>query len=740
MSRRLATIEVNAPIEFDLEAARWNDFDQNKVVKLFSELEFKSLLPRLSDLIKKEEKKLSSVNGGGTSLSMVDKFERNRQEFKYILVDDDKKFEKFFKELSLQKEFAVDTETTSLDPMACELLGVSFSWKQGEAYFVEVRSNHRRCGAGQLEVRKVRKEQKQKQGNLFDVGVGATHVVAQTGNVLAVEDEQTLRPSSGQAHGQPLQRLKPILENPKIKKYGHNMKYDIRVLKHAGIDLQGIAFDTMIASYLLNPGTRQHNLDALTFTELGFTKISKEDLLGTGRDKISFGEVEVEKLSLYSCEDADFTFRLVKKLESEITQNDLVKLFQEIEMPLVPVLVEMEENGIEVNKKFLEKMSKKVSALVEGLEEKIHALAGTKFNVGSPKQMQEILFDKLEISTANVSRIKTGLSTSAADLARLKDEHAIIPLIQEYRELTKLLTTYIDALPNLVNKKTGRIHTSYNQAVTATGRLSSTDPNLQNIPARTELGQKIREAFVAAPGYKLVALDYSQIELRIAAHMSGDKMMIEAFRHGDDIHTLTAAAINEVSPDKVTKTMRREAKATNFGILYGQGSHGLAQAADISYARAKEFIEKYFHNFAGVKKYIDNTIVEAREKGYTETMFGRRRYLPEINSSVMQVRKGAERMAINTPIQGTAADMIKVAMIEISQLLSSSCQTGKNYANDAKILLQVHDELLFEIKEDKIEQMTPLLKDTMENVIQLKVPIIADVKIGDNWGEMVSPS
>ncbi|MBU4257435.1 DNA polymerase I, partial [Patescibacteria group bacterium] len=496
--------------------------------------------------------------------------------------------------------------------------------------------------------------------------------------------------------------------------------------------------DTMIASYLLNPGTRQHNLDALAFTELGHQKITKEDLLGKGREKREFREIPVDKLYNYSCEDADFTYRLAKKLLPELKKKKLDKLFEKIEMPLIQVLVEMERNGIKIDGNFLEKMGEKAEKKIKQLEEKICKMAGVKFNISSTRQLREILYEKLEIPADNIAKIKTGLSTSAEELEKLKDLHPIIRLIREYRELTKLLTTYIGALPKLINLKTGRLHTSFNQTVTATGRLSSSDPNLQNIPIRTELGREIRQAFIADAGYKLLSLDYSQIELRLAAHMSDDKKMIKAFNNGADIHKMTAAEINRVSPEAVTREMRRQAKAINFGIIYGQGPRGLAQGADIPYARAKEFIEQYFNVYKDVKKYIDETIKKARGKGYTETLFGRIRYLPEINSSVLQVSKAAERMAINTPLQGTAADMIKIAMIKIYKWLHSPDASGTMEPSIARIkmLLQVHDELLFEVKENMVDEAVEKIKDIMENVIKLKVPVIVDAKVGDNWGEM----
>jgi len=418
-------------------------------------------------------------------------------------------------------------------------------------------------------------------------------------------------------------------------------------------------------------------------------------------------------------------------LDKQLKEQKLDLLFKKIEVPLVLVLAQMENSGVKIDSKFLAKMSEKMSNKLKQLEKGIYKQAGVKFNINSTQQLRRVLYEKLEIPIDNIGKTKTGLSTAAEELAKLKDLHPIISLIQEYRELTKLTSTYINALPELICSKTSRLHTSFNQAITATGRLSSTEPNLQNIPIRTDLGREIRKAFVTKKGYKLVSLDYSQIELRLAAHMSGDRKMIKAFKNKADIHASTAAEINQVNPQIITPAMRREAKAINFGILYGQGPHGLSQTADIPYWRAKEFIEQYFIVYKDIKKFIDSTIKLARRKGYTETLFGRRRYLPEINSSVVQVRKAAERMAINTPLQGTAADMIKVAMIDIYKMLE------QNYRKEEiKMLLQVHDELLFEIKSSKIIELSKKIRNIMENVIKLEVPVIVDVSMGDNWGEM----
>jgi len=684
LSQDLATIKRDVRLDFSLEKLRFGDYDKESIVKLLSELEFKSLLPRIQNLFAREEEKMPEQKQG----VITDKFERNARLFRYTLVDDDKKFSVFLAKIKKQTSFAFDTETSGFDPLTADLLGMSFSWKEGEAYYINVK------GSGET--------------NLFNYK----------------NNRQPQHPW--------IDKLKSILENQKIKKYAHNGKFDLRVMRAQGIDIAGLEFDTMVASYLLNPGSRQHGLDAVAFTELKHEKISKDDLLGKGKERIGFTEVATPKLSLYSCEDADFTKRLAEKLRVDLKKQKLDKLFAEIEMPLVPVLGTMEDNGCLLDKKFLADMSRSMAKKILSLEKRIHRVAGIEFNIKSTQQLKEVLFEKLEISALGLKRTKTGLSTAADELDKLKDQHPVVPLIQEYRELTKLASTYIDALPELINKKTGRLHTSYNQTVTATGRLSSSDPNLQNIPIRTDLGREIRKAFIASPGYLLLGLDYSQIELRLAASMSGDKKMIAAFKNGADIHTATAAEINQINPEAVDSALRREAKAINFGILYGQGPHGLSQAADIPYARAREFIEQYFAVYTGVKEFIDSSIAEARERGFAETIFGRRRFLPEINSSVMMVRAGAERMAINTPLQGTAADMIKVAMIKTQDLIE------KEYAekDEVRMIMTVHDELVFEVKKDRIEEAAWKIKDIMENVVKLKVPVVVDVKIGANWGEM----
>lgn len=672
LSQSLATIDLNVPLKFSLSDISYSNFELENVLKIFSEFEFNSLLNKVKDLRDKLNKDRDIKNGKEEKekTSGEEKFERNAKKFDYQLIDDDKKFTAFLEKLKTQKTMALDTETSGLDPITANLIGISFSWKEGEAYFI-------------------------------------------------ITDEKRL------------EKLKPILEDKKIKKYGHNLKFDWRVFKSYDIELQGLAFDTMIASYLLNPGNRQHNLDSLAFTELGFEKISKKDLAGTEPTQMTldFKAFAPEKLSLYSCEDADFTNRLVKVLEKKLKAEGLEELFNRIEMPLISVLGEMEDNGIKLDIKPIDELNKEVDVKLNRLEKEIYKLAGEKFNINSTKQLKEILFEKLEIPTDNIKKTKTGFSTAEDELEKLNDLHPIIPLLRDYRELNKLQTTYLNALPSLINPKTGRIHTNFNQTITATGRLSSTDPNLQNIPTRTDEGRKVREAFVAASGYQFIGFDYSQIELRLAAHISGDKKMITTFKDGEDIHTATAAEINEVELNEVTKKMRREAKAINFGILYGQGPHGLSQSAGISYSRANEFIKKYFTAFPSVKKMVDNSIKEAQQKKYTITLFGRKRPLPEIDSSLPMVRKSAERMAMNTPLQGTAADLIKMAMIKIEELIDG-------HKDEIKMLLQIHDELIFEIKKDKLDFYAPKIKAIMEGVLKLRVPILVDESRGNNWGDL----
>lgn len=694
MSQVLATIKCDVEIDFDLSQAVARSYDKQRVMDVFERYEFRTLLPRAMALFG-----AMPADNVSVETKPIDKFERNRLAYDYRLIDDDKKFNEFLNELKKQKSFTFDTETSGFDPLGSRLRGISFSWREGLAYYL----------------------------SFDDPGDNERQTNLNDGGLFTYKDENERKNKKKLFRSHWLIRLAPFFSDEKIRKNAHNGKFDLRVLAANGIMTRGFSFDTMLASYVLDPGGRQHGLDALVLSQLGFEKISKDDLLGKGRDKSDFATVALEKLYLYSCEDADFCERLRIKLQDKLQQAGLEGVMKDIEIPLIPVLVAMEDCGIQLDSVFLSQMEREMQKEIISLEKKIFVLAGAAFNIRSTQQLAQILFDSLALSKEGIKKNKKGFSTSVDELQKLKDEHEIIPLIMEYRELTKLQSTYIEALPKLVNKKTGRLHTSFNQTIAATGRLSSTDPNLQNIPIRTELGRRIRQAFVAAPGFKLLAIDYSQIELRLAAHMSGDETMIKAFNDGDDIHTITASLINGVPIDKVSDKLRREAKAVNFGILYGQGPHGLSQGADIPFNQAKEFIDNYFKVYKGVRDYLDETIEVARKKGYVETMFGRKRFLPEINANNPMQRKAAERMAANTPLQGSAADIIKLAMIQIAEKIVSA---------DVRMLLQVHDELVFEIRQGMEKEAVAKIKKIMENVIKLSVPLIVDVKIGDNWGEM----
>jgi len=664
LSKKLVTIIKDAPIDFDLENLKVRPIDRANAAELFQKFGFKSLLSRL------KESDNTALPAAQTQDRLFAQTVANSdsKEQNYILVDTEQKFQDFLINIQKQDFFVFDCESTSLNPLEADLLGISFCWKKGEAYFASVK---------------------------------------------ALPKFLTL--------------LKPIFANPKIRKAGHNLKYDIRVLKTSGIAVDGVFFDTMVASYILNPGERQHNLDKIVFEELGYEMMPIEALIGEKRnEQIPMQDVPMEKLSWYSCEDADFTYRIYEKLSQELRNRKMQKLFEEIDLPLVSILARMEDFGMKIDAEYLSKMSKEAHIQADKLEKEIIKLAGIEFNVNSTKQLKEILFERLKISAKGIARGKTGLSTAADVLEKLKDAHPIIPKISEYRELAKLASTYLDALPELINKTTGRVHTSFNQAVTATGRLSSSNPNLQNIPIRGDFGKKIRRAFIAEKGNMLISADYSQIELRIAAALSNDKTMLEAFKNGEDIHTRTAAEIWETAPDKVTPEMRRNAKAVNFGIMYGMGAMGLAAGTGISRDEAQAFIEKYFSVHKGIYKYLESIKQAAYEKGFVETLFGRRRFFPELQTEHQGMKSAAEREAVNHPIQGTAADLMKLAMIrlyEIPQIFQSRW----------KMILQVHDELIFEVPEIEAEEAAKIIKKTMEQVYDLGVPIVVEASIGKSW-------
>lgn len=665
LSRELSQIVLDVPLKYDLPPYHFSQIDYAKIVDLFQRLEFKSLIP-----------KLPKVEGAKIINPEQAQGIQAKTNGNYIAVTGKEQMEPLLADLKQQKEFIFDTETTGLGAIDNDIVGISLCWEEGKAYYVPV---------------------------------------------------DVLR----EKYSEPLHA---IFSDPSIKKTAHNAKYDYLVLKKFGIEPAGIYFDTMIAAYLLSPGSRSHDLDSLAFSEFGYQMQPIEELIGKGQKQISMADVPLDKISFYACEDADYTFRLRQKLAPSLKQEGLEKIFFEIEMPLVLVLAEMEENGILLDADLFKSLEMSVDKNLKELEQRIYKQAGEEFNINSPAQLKVILFEKLELPVTAagmyVKKTKTGLSTAASELEKMRDMHPIILAILDYRELAKLQSTYISALPKLLSKD-GRLHTSFNQTIAATGRLSSSNPNLQNIPvADSGIASEIRKGFVAGKGCKLLSVDYSQIELRVVAHLSGDKNMIEIFNSEQDIHTATAMQLyGEEDPAKITKEMRRDAKTINFGVLYGVSSFGLSERVDMSRGEAADFIKKYYEAFAGVKKFLGKVIDQTREKGYVENELGRRRYIPEINSSQFQVRSGAERAAINMPVQSLAADIIKIAMNKIAEEID--IQSG-----DIKLLLQVHDELVFEVRDNKVAEYAEKIRKMMQGAYKLKVPLIADAKAGDNWAEM----
>lgn len=669
-SYELSKIVTSVPLEIEIPAYEFTQKHLSKTIELFKDLEFRSLVDKLPKnyLGLHAQSKAKTID----TVPQTAPLPKQKAKFKqrYELVDTHAKLDALLKALTGQNEFVLDTESTSISAIDAHLVGVSIAFKEGEAYYVPARL--------------VLSSDK-----LHQIFAGAT------------------------------------------KKTGHNIKYDYLVLKGAGIELGALHFDTMIASYLLNAGTRQHSLDTLAFNELGYQMQPIEDLIGKGKKAITMDQVPLEQVSWYACEDADMTLRLADIYKRHLKKEGLETLFQDIEMPLVPVLADMEASGIKLDVGFLEKLSSQAEKDILALEKDIHRLAGSEFNINSPKQLKEILFDTLKLPSDGNRKTKTGLSTAAGELERMLGLHPIIEKILQYRELAKLQSTYLLALPELVSKKTGRLHTNYNQTIAATGRLSSVDPNLQNIPAaETGLGSEVRKAFVAEKGHKLLSLDYSQIELRIVAHLSADKNMMSVFKRNEDIHTSTAMGIFNVPAEKVTKDMRRHAKTINFGILYGLSAFGLSyRIHELEHGSAKEYIEKYFQTYPGVKAYIEGLKTAVHKDGYVTNELGRKRKFPEIQSSQYFIRQAAERAAINFPIQSLAADVIKVAMINIYEKI-------KNEKSNIKMLLQVHDELVFEVKQDKVEHYAKIIKPLMEEAMKLSVPVTVEAKVGENWGEM----
>ncbi len=691
LSKVLATIDINVPVQFDAERYIIEPMDKDRLAKVFKELEFRTLAKSIlgvADDVPVQAGQQGSLfpTSAGTSAapaprkfappahSVADK-NINNTEHKYELVDTPEKRKALIKLLKKQKAFSFDTETTSIEPTKAELVGLSFCVTPHEAYYIPT-------------------------------------------------------PADQEATKAIVNEFKEILESDKYVKIGQNIKYDAIILRHYGTEVKGTWFDTMLAHYLLEPGMR-HNMDYLSETYLKYQPISITSLIGKkGKNQLTMRDVSIEKVVPYACEDADITLQLADYLRPKLKAEELEKLYYDIEEPLMKSLVNIEYNGVNLDEEYLEEYSKELEVKLRSIEEAIYEKAGMRFNISSPKQVGEVLFDKMEIPY-RWKKTKTGhYSTDETKLSELAKEHDFVNQILAFRSLAKLKSTYVDALPRMVNKKTGRLHSSFNQALTATGRLSSNNPNLQNIPIRTEEGRKVREAFIPRDkDFILLAADYSQIELRLIAELSGDEAMLGAFQAGHDIHQATAAKVYGKTLEEVSKDERRNAKTVNFSIIYGAGATNLSQQLDIPRKEASALIAEYFKQYSGLKEYMDKTVESAREKGYVTTLMGRKRHLRDIDSRNGMIRSHAERNAVNTPIQGTAADMIKIAMINVSKALKEG-----NYKS--KMILQVHDELVFDVYRPELDKIKTLIEDAMKNAIpNLKVPILVGMDTGENWLE-----
>ena len=681
-SKFLATIKTDVPISLDMKSLERESPDLEKLRTIFEEMEFRTLIDRI--IRKASDNNAAKAAPQDNLLALFADEDTKEQihenlarledlDYSYKLIETEKDMDDFLAYFMTRKVFSLDTETTGTDPITAKLVGMSFSCKENEAFYIPV-------------------------------------------------------PQDDSKAKETVKKIKPLVENPASLKVGQNMKYDIIMLARYGAEVRGEMFDTMVAHYVIQPELR-HNMDYLAEIYLNYRTIHIEELIGEkkkGQKKMS--DLTPQEIYKYACEDADVTLKLKNILEKELQEKNDEKLFREIEMPLVPVLAQMEMNGARIDTAALKNISEELSAKMQAIETEIYALAGTEFNISSPRQVGDILFNRLQL-IEKAKKTKSGqYSTSEEVLESMRHKHPIVEKILDYRGLKKLLTTYVDALPQLINPETGKIHTSFNQTVTATGRLSSSNPNLQNIPVRDENGREIRRAFIPDDGCLFFSADYSQIELRIMAHMSGDKGMVEAFRSGEDIHTDTAAKVYKVPAAEVTKAMRSKAKTANFGIIYGISAFGLAERMGVDRREAKELIDEYFKTYPGIKAYIEKSVDDAKRNGYAETLFHRKRFLPDINSHNAVVRGYAERNAVNAPIQGTAADIIKVAMINIHNRL-------KRERLKARMIIQVHDELDFNVPENEKEQLQAIVMEEMQNACHMSVPLTADCGWGANWLE-----
>ncbi|MHB8122506.1 MAG: DNA polymerase I [Desulfuromonadaceae bacterium] len=680
LSRRLATIECNVPLEVALETLTAQEPDQESLNSIFKKFGFTSLIKELTG-----KATLSSAN--------------------YHTVTTAAELDSLTAALMQAGEFAFDLETTSLDPRLAEIVGFSFACRDNEAFYIPV--GH---------VTSPPPFSTQGLGTLF-----SQPAQTDTGSSTNLAPGQLPR-------SKVLEVLQPLLENPELRKVGQNIKYDMQVLANSGINLAGVWFDTMLASYLLNPSRQGHGLDTLAQEHLNHRMISYKDVTGNGRDQKNFSEVDLKTAAQYAAEDADATWLLRRKFEPLLAANSDDTLFHTVEMPLVTILAGMENHGVLLDCTLLNALSADFAGRMRTVEEQVFSLAGERFNLNSPKQLGEVLFDRMGLKTGKKTKGKTGWSTDNEVLTLLAEDHEIARLILDYRTVAKLKSTYTDALPRLVNSRTGRVHTSYNQTVTNTGRLSSSDPNLQNIPIRSEEGRRIRHAFIAPPGHVILSADYSQIELRVLAHLSGDKVFCHAFANDEDIHTRTAAEVFGLFPEMVTPEMRRQAKTINFGIIYGQGAFSLAKQLGIPRKTAEEFINTYKERHHGAIAFLDACIKEAEENGFVRTILGRRLPIPDIQSNNGNVLAFARRNAINYPIQGSAADIIKCAMIRIDSRLRSE-------QLKSRMVMQVHDELVLEVPENELLVVEQLVEEEMGRAVESRVPLKVDINYGANWSE-----
>ena len=681
-SKTLTTIVKETPVKLDLDSAYFGNYDRENVVDFLRELEFMSVIPRLPGAPPSDSG--NSIDLGPGQMTLFQQPTTEVTKFELATTNED--LQRLITEINSVSGFSFDTETTSTDQITCQLVGISFSTGHGTNWYLPIGHNE----SGQL-------------------------------------PKETVFNS-----------LRPVFEDPHIPVRAHNANFDVTVMEQAGVKVKGLQFDTMIAAHV--GGRRNIGLKELALECFGVEMTPITDLIGKGKNQITMAEVPIEKAAPYAAADADFTQKLYGVMKEELENKNISKLFEEVEIPLIPVLVQMQRNGVSLDTKILSEMSITLGGQLQEIQSAMFELVGHEFNLNSPKQLSEILFGELKLPPTRKTR--SGFSTDAQSLDDLKGlldrgesvdsdpkSYEILNRILEHRELSKLKSTYIDALPNMLNVDTGRVHTSYRQTGTTTGRLSSNEPNLQNIPVRSELGRRVREAFIAREGHSLVAADYSQIELRVLAHFSRDPGLTRAFHNGEDVHSATSALVNEIPIEEVKPEMRRIAKILNFGVIYGLSAHGISRQTDLTQKEGKKFIDTYFEKYPGIQKYLDGVKAGCRESGYVETLLGRRRYLPDVNARNFRIRSQAERAAINMPIQGTAADLIKVAMIRIQKRLQESDM-------QSLMILQVHDELIFEVPDEEIPQLESVLSELMPSSIELDVPVTIEIKKGKDWGTL----